>query len=183
MRNLIIACTLLAGCTTGDSGPTGGGMTLDCATYCSTITANCTAANNQYDNMADCLGSCSHYPMGTLADMAGNTLGCRLYHANAAAGDPATHCIHAGPWGGDGVCGTACEGFCSLAEGECPTQYPAGSCAAECAGYTMTPDYSPTTTSGDTLACRMYHATAASTDPATHCVHTQMDTTGGPCAP
>jgi len=34
---------------------------------------------------------------GTSADTTGNTIGCHLYHANAAAGTGAmTHCPHAG---------------------------------------------------------------------------------------
>ena len=91
---------------------------LDCTSYCTTITGACTAANLQYSDMATCVASCAHFPVGTLADMGGDTLGCRLYHANAAKTDPGTHCVHAGP-GGGGVCGMPCMGFCDLVVAEC----------------------------------------------------------------
>jgi hypothetical protein len=186
MRNLVLACLFLAACGS-DSTPakmdgSGSAGTPDCATYCTKIQANCTAANAQYSSSADCMASCSHFTVGMAADTSGNTLGCRVYHAGNAMTDPTTHCVHAGP-GGGGVCGTPCEGFCSLVTAECPTQYPSAStCATECAAYAQDPAYSASQTSGDTLACRLYHATAASTDPTTHCPHTAMVTTGGPCS-
>lgn len=79
-----------------------------CATYCTQVTANCTAANAQYDDMADCMAYCTDvaWPAGADTDTTGNTLGCRLYHVGVAAGDPATHCGHAGPTGGS-VCGAS----------------------------------------------------------------------------
>src|SRR5689334_18701270 len=66
-------------------------LTLDCNTYCTTITANCTGANTQYQNMDHCMGTCAKFAMGTSSDTGGqNTLGCRLYHAQNAmlSGDP-----------------------------------------------------------------------------------------------
>ena len=45
-------------------------------------------------------------PEGQEGDTANDSAHCRLYHANAAAEEPALHCPHAGPDGG-GVC-TAC---------------------------------------------------------------------------
>ena len=179
MRNLALSIVALVvvGCTTGSSGPAGdddSSVTLDCATYCGRAMANCTGVNAQFDTSANCMASCLHYPMGTIADMAGNTLGCRIYHAGAAMADPVTHCVHAGPSGG-GVCGAACDGFCALVTAECPTQYPdANTCATQCAAYATAPDYTSNVTSGNTLSCRIYHATAASTDPGTHCPHTAM---------
>src|SRR5690349_9750910 len=55
-----------------------------CAAYCTTIAANCTADNNMYPATAECMATCALFGVGTSADMAGNTLGCRLYHANNA---------------------------------------------------------------------------------------------------
>ena len=46
-------------------------------------------------------------------DTTGNTIGCRLYHAGAAAADPVLHCPHAGPTGGN-VCGSWCDNYCQL---------------------------------------------------------------------
>ena len=61
-------------------------MTPSCATYCADIMANCTGTNQQYINLASCTRSCPGFPVGTSADTSGNTLGCRAYHATAAAG-------------------------------------------------------------------------------------------------
>ena len=49
-----------------------------------------------------------------------------------------------------------------------------------CAGFAATPAYTAAVTGGNSLSCRIYHATAASTGPATHCPHTAMDG-GGVC--
>lgn len=150
--------------TTGAPGGT-------CADYCATIATNCTGAQTQWGNEGFCAASCATFPVGTPADMAGNTLGCRVYHAGAAAGDPATHCVHAGP-GGSGVCGAVCEGFCSIGMAACPDKWAdAAACMAACATFDDAEPYDATDVSGNSLACRLYHATAASVDPATHCGH------------
>ena len=187
MRISILAFVLLAACGS-DSGskidaamgvdgqtPDGGGSgsaTLSCADYCSTITSACTGANQQYATATDCMNTCMHFPMGMLGDTTGNTLGCHSYHAGAAMTDAATHCIHAGPSGG-GACGASCEDFCSLVTAICPTEYPnANTCMTQCGQYATTPPYTSGETMGNTFACRMYHATAASTNPTLHCPHT-----------
>lgn len=79
-----------------------------CTDYCTQVTANCTGANAQYDDMAECLAYCSSaaWPEGTAGEMSNNTLSCRLYHVGVAAGMPDVHCPHAGPTGA-GVCGDA----------------------------------------------------------------------------
>src|SRR5262245_47367893 len=116
MRSLMI-CFLALAAACGDDGgskpidakmidapPT---VDLTCTNYCTKITANCTGANQQFDMMAQCMSSCAHLPMGTAADMSGNTLGCHIYHATAAMANPGVHCVHAGP-GGAGMCGANC---------------------------------------------------------------------------
>ena len=76
-------------------------VTLDCPTYCNEIQTNCTGANAQYPDAAHCTATCAKFPPGALADMANNTLGCRIYHAGAPSMSNATlHCPHAGPGGG-----------------------------------------------------------------------------------
>jgi hypothetical protein len=145
-----------------------------CADYCTTIEAACAAPRDQWSNEATCLGACAAWSVGTIDDMSGNTLGCRNYHAGAAEGDPATHCVHAGP-GGAGACGTNCEGFCTLALDACTganEQWATmGECMTECAGYDTAEAYDITDTGGDSFACRLYHLTAAVGDPDTHCAH------------
>ena len=147
-----------------------------CASYCSTIATNCTGANAMYSSEATCLATCATWAPGLAADTAGNTRGCRVYHAGApAAMTPTTHCRHAGP-GGDGACGANCDGFCTLAMGACSAQQPPpyaslGACMTACANFPAAPPYEASQTGGDTFACRLYHATVASTTPMTHCAH------------
>jgi len=150
------------------------GGTLSCTAYCTTIQGACTAANLQYSDMATCVATCAHFTVGAASDTSGDTLGCRTNHAMLAQTGPGTHCVHAGPSGG-GVCGMPCEGFCSIVVPECPTQWPsATTCPTMCAGLNPVPAYTANVQSGDSLSCRIYHATAASTNPTTHCPHTAV---------
>src|SRR5262245_2561842 len=108
---IALACVASAtGCGGGDEGAGGKGngggppAAPNCTDYCNIIMGNCTMGNAQYSGMDQCVASCKAFKVGTAMDTSGNTLGCRQYHAGAAAGDPNTHCPHAGP-GGDGMCG------------------------------------------------------------------------------
>ena len=190
MRSFLI-CVLTLAAACGDDG---GGTTIDappaveltCTAYCTKITANCTAANQQYSMMAQCMSSCAHFPTGTAADMSGNTLGCHLYHAGAAMANPGVHCVHAGP-GGAGMCGANCEGFCNIVQKSCTGATPSpfadtGACMTACGGFATDPAYSSSVTSGNSFACRLYHATAASAQPAPHCMHVGT-MAGTPCNP
>ncbi len=164
-----------------------GGEALSCADYCTTITANCKmdTSDAQYfigtDNgMTSCMTACEGFPVGVKDETSGNTLGCRTYHAGAAEGDPTTHCPHAGP-GGAAMCGMNCEGFCSVAVKVCGSTYAdETACMTECSGFMDTVRYDVSEASGDTLACRLYHLTAAAVDPVMHCPH--IVAASAPCA-
>jgi hypothetical protein len=194
MRLLIPICVLVLGCgnvknqagdaavvadTARDTGSIADAppVMLTCQSYCQGIIAACTGANNQYDTMPNCLASCAAYPMGALNDQSGNTLGCRISHTMLAQSDPATHCIHAGPSGAS-VCGTPCQGFCTIDQHVCTgslAQYQDdATCQSACAGFATQPPYSASVTSGNSLSCRIYHAIAASTGPQVHCGHTAV---------
>ena len=72
------------------------------------MVTNCTGANAQYRDLADCLAFCGAvgWPEGAAGAMAGNNLNCRIYHGGApAVSQPDLHCPHAGPTGAD-VCGS-----------------------------------------------------------------------------
>src|SRR5439155_3686266 len=119
-----------------------------------------------------------------------NTLGCRLYHAQNAmlSSMPDVHCPHAGPGGAvistanpqPAVCGDACTSFCTLEISICgsldapitsvPAQYQnMAACMTACGGATTGFNKSKplvagaTNSSGDSLACRLYHVTNAAT--------------------
>jgi len=154
----------------------------DCTAYCTTIMANCNATNNQkqWADMATCTATCAKLPLGASdGEVSGNTVGCRQYHAGASAADPATHCIHAGPSGGD-VCGSKCDAYCSIVQGSCTGANAAyadnATCMAACGSLNTTGAISDV--SGVSYFCHLYHATAAVGDPATHCAHAAAAGTG-----
>ena len=190
-------------------------IALDCPTYCTEIQANCTGANAQYPDRQHCDATCASFTVGTskVTDTTGNTLGCRIYHGgDPAKMAAATHCVHAGP-GGDlitatppGVCsgGDVCESFCSLEIRACGSldaprpgnpkditgnplfQYRnMADCMTSCAAFDKTHVYS-TMSAGNSLACRLFHATSAAIDVAApygavECPYTAVAPTG-PCA-
>lgn len=166
----------------GGQGQGGGTAGATCADYCATIQDGCVDTNAQYADEASCLDECAAFDQGDAGAMSGNSLECRAYHASVAAGgtDPAVHCVHAGPLGGGPTamagCGmTRCEAFCQIAQEICGADagYPFDNeddCNTECAAYTDSEDFNMMETSGDTLACRMYHLSVAPSD-ASHCAH------------
>jgi hypothetical protein len=163
--------------SSSSSSSSGGAMT-PAEKYCANMKNNCTGANAQYPSDASCAAAAAALPAGMDSDMAGNTLGCRVYHSGAAMGDPATHCAHAGP-SGDGACGDVCEGFCDIAVKTCATQWPdKTACLATCATFANDPgSYNTSFTAGNTVECRLYHLSVAATDAAsatTHCPHTEL---------
>jgi hypothetical protein len=142
-----------------------------CTDYCASIAAACTDHNQEYPHDLACFVSCAALPRD--AAMSGNHLGCRITHAGLAVGDPVTHCPHAGP-AGDGVCGTNCESFCSIAASVCPTVYQQflPDCATACNAFPgVSAHYTQElgAAGGDTFACRMYRLTLAALNPTTEC--------------
>jgi hypothetical protein len=111
----------------------------------------------------------------------GDTLGCRQYHAGAAAGDPVLHCLHAGPVGA-GVCGPGnCASWCAANLAVCGTMAYAdmGACMTACGSW---PDMSMPNLSLTDMQfnCRVYHLTAAAAagGAAGHCPHTTVGGAG-----
>jgi hypothetical protein len=118
--------------------------------------------------------------------MSGDTLGCRLYHATAAATNPILHCPHAGPTGGDndpmgttGTCGEPCDAFCTVAAVVCTGANQVfatnAACITACKAFKAdTGTYNDTDTNKNDLDCRVYHLTnaaASASAAATHCPH------------
>jgi len=188
-----------------DAVPDAPPVALDCPSYCAEMDAHCTGANAQYSDAAHCSSACKSFTVGAsqITDRTGNTLGCRIYYAGVPSmTDPGTHCVHAGPGGdlfsasppafcaGDDVC----VSFCTLEIMACGTEMDPlpgmpldgnnnplyqyqdmADCMFWCGKFDKTHVYS-TTAVGDSLACRMLHATEASIavkpDGATHCYET-----------
>lgn len=176
-------CTHASEVSTADTCGGGGGNEPSCADYCAAITASCSGANVQYGSEADCLTACNgnvlHWETGTLDDTNVNTLGCRQYHVGAAANDPATHCIHAGPTGGN-ACGDWCDVYCDAMEESCGDSYTDyAACQTACGAFAT--DGAVNAATGDNVQCRIYHASAAAGDPTTHCDHADADSAATTC--
>lgn len=168
----------------GEGGAPAEPATL-CEQYCAAITEACTGDNTQYTNLEGCLRTCPIFDEGTPEDTEGNTLGCRLGYALKAPSEPITYCTWAGP-GGDGMCGSNCEGFCSLMAVACTADTTSAEgdyfettkdCLRACEEVPQSGPYSATnesTTGGaDIFECRLYHVSAAiyADDPRIHCPH------------
>ena len=172
---------------TGGDGTGGDGgaapTLLTCAQYCTQVNANCADGNKQYDGDAAtlCEATCANFADGTVADMSGDTRGCRAYHSGAPAMDNATlHCPHGGPYG-NVVCseagGSQCDVFCGLMQVICTggnEQYAdEAACLTECDALSdaETAFVAAAGEASDTFQCRGYHLTAAADNPGTHCEH------------
>jgi hypothetical protein len=186
-----------AGTASGGTGGSGGAPS--CTDYCTAIMKNCTGGDGssnggnpdatkthqQYSAVENCMAACTAFPVGTLADTSGNTLGCRLYHANAAASDATLHCPHAGP-GGDGTCGSACDGYCQLVDkfcvGAAKIYADDAACHARCAATTDDIRFNVGTQEGDHVACLLYHAQESPLAPMDHCSGDLAEEDGGPAS-
>lgn len=161
---------------TGDTGSTGEVPTLDCASYCD-IYMNTCSDFAAYANDQECMDHCGQWPMGSEADTAGDTLGCRLYHVTVAStSDPAVHCPHSAPNGAE-VCvdeaAPTCVDYCDTYFDGCMADknvyVDMADCMTQCAPWYpgITGD-----TAGNSIGCRTYHSGApAAGDPTTHCPH------------
>lgn len=172
-----------AGAAGSSDGPDVPEATL-CERYCDAILAGCTDEHAQYNDRDACLAACADYPEGTPGDKSGNSINCRLTYASKASSEPYTYCTWAGP-GGDGKCGSNCEGFCTLmlrtctAESTAPGDYFASveDCQTRCQQLPDVGGYNVSDTSlqmgADHVECRLYHvgAAIAEDDPTTHCHH------------
>ncbi len=159
-----------------------------CEAYCSQTMANCSGADALYADNDACMAACAAMPQDGEADAtSGNSVQCRTYHASfPAAADSATHCGHVSLSGG-GVCGDSqCDVYCDFVESNCsadPKLFPGddaaarrGACMSTCAAFPQ--DGAVTATDGDSVQCRIYHASfPAAADSALHCQH--ASTSGG----
>jgi hypothetical protein len=167
------------------SSPNGNGVCgTQCGAYCTQIIGACSAAplsTPQYTSESACMAYCTNDMqtnfLGNWNDTAGDTVGCRVYHAdNAQVTGLTAHCLHAGP-SGDNVCGPWCTVYCDLVQQNClgaNSQYASTSaCMTACNGFSTSGNAGDTT--GNTVQCRVYHAGVAgdpvATNAATHCPH------------
>jgi hypothetical protein len=154
----------------------------DCAEFCRFNMAGCTGDFAVYESTQQCLAVCAALEPGVNGHRVENTMGCRHWHTFNSLFEPAAHCAHTGP-GGDGHCGLDemdktgnCVSYCVLAEKACSAAFLAkyGSqtaCQLDCStqpvafGARKDSEYRlATAVSGNTLQCRILHASRALTD-------------------
>lgn len=142
---------------------------------------NCTGNYGVYLGSDVCLSVCKVLPEGSPGDQSGNSVQCRLTHAKAVAdtGEPKVDCPAAGP-GGDGVCGDNCGGFCTIMVEYCSQYSSMSECNDACKGIPELGGYSaslkdasgsPVFGAGNSVECRLWHVSAATQLPQTHCLH------------
>lgn len=110
------------------------GVVPRCVDYCRLVMVSCPSEFAVYDDEAQCVKACAAMDPGDAVDDTGsNTVGCRRNHAyNALIGGQDLHCPHAGP-GGNGVCGTNCDSYCTLLAEACEDDFTTmDECVAEC---------------------------------------------------
>jgi hypothetical protein len=135
---------------------------LSCEAYCARIQEKCTAAP-QYPSLDACLGVCLTFPVGSLDDTTGHTLGCRVHVLEATTTLETADCAAAGP-SGDGACGTKCESYCTAMERICPDVFSGvADCLETCTPLLDCGLYtSPAGTPDDpSIQCRFYHLSVA----------------------
>ena len=200
--SLLVACNAILGIETATVDPkladagaadAEAGSSFTCKGYCEALAKNCTGVQQEYISNDVCETMCSHFEPGRPGEQTNDSLACRVYHANEAAKDPATHCSQAGPLGAGTCSSQPCSAFCSLTFTLCQPKglfpYDGGepACRTSCAGYTYltTGDAGDASgpvgdivfAAGDTLNCRIYHLESAyevgnPQAPTTHCPHT-----------
>lgn len=171
------------------AGTNGGGVCgSSCDAYCDQTMANCDGADALYADRDACMTACAVLPdTGAPGATSGNSVQCRTYHASfPAAADSTTHCGHVSLSGG-GVCGDSnCDVYCDFVESSCaadPKLFPGDdaparrvACMSTCAAFPQ--DGAVTATDGDSVQCRIYHASfPAAADSTLHCMH--ASTSGG----
>jgi hypothetical protein len=161
------------------SGAAGGPTELPslCERYCLAVTSNCRGPFAVYTSYDSCLAVCALLPPGSPGDRGVNSVECRLHAATIAPSEVPHYCPIAGP-GGNGECGTNCEGYCSLMSGVCADWVPTEpmKCLTDCQKLPdrgdFTSDVSGQDYMGNHVQCRLYHVCAAMSDDAEqHCRH------------
>ena len=142
-----------------------------CEDYCDVVMRNCNGNVAQYTDLSTCMAVCEAMPLGDPVSPTGDTIACRTFQAALAEDDSVMACTKAGP-GGDGACGGNCESFCAIADEVCPDTFAdSAACLTACGGFSTAEVYDASDIAGDSFACRLYHLTAAASDPGVHCPH------------
>jgi hypothetical protein len=163
---LALGCETIAGIEDRVYEPPAGSP--ECQSYCNEVMSACTGTLAVYVDQDSCLRTCEELPRG--ADT-GATLECFLKEAKIAAKlEPEVHCASAGPFGG-GLCGSACDSYCTLMAKACPDEFAfVPGCLEKCPALKDV-GFAPLDQldTGDTLGCRIHKLTLAFREPDAYC--------------
>lgn len=165
------------GADSGTKGPSAA-----CKSYCKDITDTCIEENAQYASNDACLDVCALIPEGDENELKRFTVACREMQVESAMiGEKSDACFGAGP-GGAKACGSDCESYCQLFTNACSDMFKTPArCVDACEGLAKG-KWTVIEPAGDTLACRLYHVSAAAGDPETHCQHARLAPPTAPCS-
>jgi hypothetical protein len=164
------------------AGPTGGDTCGTwCDNYCHLALRNCTGALELYKNDAECRAACATIATDGDNDAnEGDSIQCRINNLILAQTEPgldAKYCPRGARDGGD-TCATleTCETYCAEIMKNCTggnEQYLSEQiCLNYCEFGSKMPKGAVGTQTGNTVACRTYHAGLAGlSDPGDHCRH------------
>jgi hypothetical protein len=157
-----------------------------CTQYCDTILNTCVQANAQYQDAAGCQATCAILPQGSSDEPVGNTVACRFETLQQASETGAVDalCPAAGPAGfndaSQQVCGDRCTIYCELMKQICAgrssiAELDLETCLTECSNVPDNPAYDPSNGDikdhDDSIQCRFWHLSVATTAPDPHCAH------------
>ena len=160
------------------AGPFGAGICgSTCQAYCSLLAAGCP---DKLTGIGDCEAKCAGLRSDGNYDLAllesGDSVECRVARATRALGDPnqcagaafkSTTCLD--PAGGS----PSCDDICNLIDAACAGADAPYESHAQCLKVcTALPPGANDDQTGDTAACRKYHAYNAMAAAAQHCPHT-----------
>jgi hypothetical protein len=114
-------------------------LRVDCEDYCRRYAEVCSGETSQYLDHDNCRAQCAQWPTGTLEDVEGDSLGCRINQFDSVDEfHPAVSCVRAGPSGLDTCVAPyrpLCEQYCLLWMGLCEPlrgPFPGGACLDVC---------------------------------------------------
>jgi hypothetical protein len=162
----------------------------NCTDYCTQVTSHCMGDNKVYDRPESCMAVCALMDpgdrLGGSNDSATtNTLACRLQLLSSNQVFEGNQCPSVGP-GGNDKCGNDCEALCTLRQQVCSgIPEEAGldeladlsTCERECGALAVKTLDTEQDIKGDTLQCRLVHASEAAISPQLaqlHCLHSQV---------
>ncbi len=165
------------------------GCPSPCVLFCDLMVDNCkeTLGQTGGDAQESCVAACDEglRTRGTVGDLEGNTLDCRVTHARLAATEPA-HCAAAAIEGIDGCVDRTCELYCAQMAKTCRSVFADDeqACLRTCKTYPDDPALDLATS--NTVECRTYFARLAGLETSEdHCQSAASSggkQCGSPCA-